>query len=117
MRASDGDGDFSLGAAALQVADGLGHVGELEGIAHNGREVTGLDVLAQRFEVSLALVSAGDVHGQPLGNHRRKRERTKLPPDPGPLSFAARDNEVPLGVRARRSRERWLLPPMSRIRS
>src|SRR5437667_9076933 len=67
MRTSDGDGDLSLCAAAFQVAYGLGHFGERIGLAHDGGEVTGLDLLAQCFEVSLALVSAGDVHGQPLG--------------------------------------------------
>ena len=81
--------------AAFQMAYGLGYFGKRVRLAHDGSEVTGLDSLTQCFEVSLALVSARDVHGQPLGNHQRKRERTKLPPDPGPLSFAARDNERP----------------------
>ena len=94
MRTSDGDGDLSLGAAAFQVAYGLGHFGERIRLAHDGREVTGLDLLAQCFEVSLTLVSAGDEHGQPLGHHRRERERTELPPDPGPLAaFVTSDNE------------------------
>jgi len=76
MRASDGEGDFSLCTAGFQMAYRLGHVGEGVGLAHDGREVTGFDVLAQGLEVRLALVRAGDVHGQPLGNHRRERERT-----------------------------------------
>src|ERR1700752_4789718 len=84
MRTSDSDGDLSLCAAAFQVAYGLGHFVQRVGLAHDGDEVTGLDLLAQSFEVSLTLVSAGDVHGQPLGHHRREHERTKLPPDPGP---------------------------------
>src|SRR5215475_4299298 len=98
LRASDGNGDLSLCAAAFQVAYGLGYVGESVRLAHDGSEVTGLDLPAQFFEVSLALVSARDVHGQPLGNRQREHERTELPPDPGPPgAFAAGDNERPLG--------------------
>jgi hypothetical protein len=60
--------------------------------------VAGLDVLVQRFDVSLALAGARDVHRQPLGDQRRERERSDLPPDAGPPgAFAASDNERPLG--------------------
>ena len=101
---SDGDGDFSLGTAAFQVAYGLGYVGEGVGLAHDGRKVTGFDVLAQGLEVRLALVGAGDVHGQPLGHHRRERDRTELPPDPGPLVAFTGTIIVFPPIQARRTR-------------
>src|SRR5260370_26184217 len=44
--------------AAFQVAYGLGYFGKRVRLAHDGSEVTGLDLLTQCFEVSLALVSA-----------------------------------------------------------
>jgi len=74
---SDGDGELSLCTAAFQLAYGLGYFGKRVRLAHHGSEVTGLDLLTQCFEVSLALVGARDVHGQPLGNHRREHERTE----------------------------------------
>ena len=60
MRASDNNGDFPLCSAIFQVAYGLGDFGERIRLAHDGSDVTGLDLLTQRFEVSLALVSARD---------------------------------------------------------
>jgi hypothetical protein len=95
-RASDSDGDLSVGAAIFQVAYGLGDFGQRIGLAHDGCDATGLDLLTQCFEVGLAV--RGDVHGQPLRNHRRERERTDLPPDSGPLAaLAASDHEGALG--------------------
>ena len=92
----DGNSDLSLCAAAFQVAYGFGHLGERVCLAHDRSDVTGLDLLTQRFEVSLPM--RRDVHGQPLRHHRREHERTELPPDSGPLAaFAAGDNERPLG--------------------
>jgi len=85
-----------LRAAAFQVAYGLGDYGERVRLAHDGSDVTGLDLLAQCFEVSLPV--RRDVHGQPLGHHRREHERTDLPSDSGPLAaFAASDDERPVG--------------------
>src|SRR5207247_9412148 len=76
------DGDLSLCAAIFQVAYGLGCFGERIRLSHDGSDVAGLDLLPQCFEVSLAV--GGDVHGQPLGEHRREYERSDLPPDPSP---------------------------------
>jgi hypothetical protein len=60
----DGNSDLSLCAAAFQVAYGLGDLGERVCLAHEWSDVTGLDLLTQRFEVSLPM--RRDVHGQPL---------------------------------------------------
>ena len=82
--------------AAFQVAYGLGYFGERIRLAHDRSDVTGLDLLTQRFEVNLPM--RRDIHGQPLGHHRREHERPELPPDSGPLAaFAASDDERPVG--------------------
>ena len=116
IRASDGNGDFSLCSAIFQVAYSLGDLGKRIRLAHYGSDVTGLDLLTQRFEVSLAvrrddMVSRWGTTGESMSARICRPTPVHLPPSPPAMT------SVPSGVSARRSRDRRLSPPVSRIRS
>ncbi len=103
---SDGYGDLSPGVPGFEVAYGLGYLGQRVGPADDRGDLAGLDQPAQCVEVGLAAPGSESTSA-------RSCRPTPVHLAPSPPAMTS----VPLGVSARRSRERRLFPPMSRIRS
>src|SRR5712691_13176679 len=93
-RASDGDDDLAVCAPVSEVPDGLGDLAQRERPVDDGRDLPGLEELAQCLQIFLAL--GRDPGAQLLTHERREQARPELAIDaskPLSASFSPDDHE------------------------